>query len=272
MPPAVTLEGSRVRLEPLALSHVDALVQAAAESRDTFGFTLVPDDRAAMVPYVQAALADQGSGMALPFALHDLRREAVVGTTRFLDLDYWSWPPAWPPGRTIPRPGAIPTVAEIGSTWLAPSAQRTHCNTEAKLLMLAHAFDTWGVLRVTLKTDSRNSRSRRAIERIGGRFEGIRRAHARAADGSIRDTAYYSIVAAEWPDIRTALEARMNAIPSDSSLPSASQPRELSTGSAHSKRSPGTGLLRISLPGVDWWGYVDLNHGPLPYQGSALTD
>jgi RimJ/RimL family protein N-acetyltransferase len=94
-----------------------------------------------------------------------------------------------------------------------PSAQRTGCNLESKLLMLAHAFDTWRVLRLTLKTDSRNTRSRRAIERIGGRFEGIRRAHARAVDGSVRDTAYYSIVAAEWPAVRAALKARVSALP-----------------------------------------------------------
>ena len=213
MPPTVTLEGCRVRLEPLSLSHVGALVQAATEARDSYGFTLVPADDAAMARYVQAALADQGTGWTLPFAIYDLHSQAIVGSTRFLDLDYWSWPPAWPPGRTAPRPDAIPTVAEVGSTWLAPSAQRTGCNTESKLLMLSHAFDTWDVLRVTLKTDSRNTRSRRAIERIGGRFEGIRRAHARAVDGSVRDTAYYSIVAGEWPDVRAALKARVSALP-----------------------------------------------------------
>jgi N-acetyltransferase len=213
VPPAVTLEGFRVRLEPLARSHVDALVRAASESRDTYNFTLVPTDRATMGRYVEAALEDQGTGWALPFAVYDRHREAIVGTTRFLDLDYWSWPPTWPPGRTAPQVGVVPTVAEIGSTWLAPSVQRTGCNTEAKLLMLAHAFDTWGVLRVTLKTDSRNTRSRRAIERIGGRFEGIRRAHARAVDGSVRDTAYYSIVAAEWPDVCSALKARVAGLP-----------------------------------------------------------
>ena len=211
MPQAVILEGCHVRLEPLNLGHVSALVRAATQARDTFGFTLVPGDDVAMASYVEAALADQEAGSALPFAVHDLRSQAIVGSTRFLDLDYWSWPPAWPPGRSsTPRPDAVPTVAEIGSTWLAPSAQRTGCNTEAKLLMLGHAFDAWGVLRVTLKTDARNARSRRAIERIGGRFEGIRRAHARAVDGSVRDTAYYSVVAAEWPEVSAALRARVS--------------------------------------------------------------
>jgi RimJ/RimL family protein N-acetyltransferase len=213
MPPVVTLTGRRVRLEPLSLQHVGPLLRAATQARDTYAFTLVPADEGAMTRYVQAALADQGTGWALPFALYDLRTEAVVGSTRFLDLDYWSWPPAWPPGRSTPRTDAAPTVAEIGSTWLAPAAQRTGCNPESKLLMLGHAFDTWGVLRVTLKTDSRNTRSRHAIERIGAHFEGIRRAHARAVDGTVRDTAYYSITAAEWPGVRAALTARTTALP-----------------------------------------------------------
>lgn len=210
MPPAVILEGRRVRLEPLSLDHAAPLAQAAAESRESYGFTRVPAGLAAMTSYIEAALADRRTGLALPFAVRDRDSQAVVGSTRFLDLDYWSWPPAWPPGRATPRPDGVPTVAEIGSTWLAASAQRTGCNREAKLLMLGHAFDTWGVLRVTLKTDSRNARSRRAIERIGGRFEGIRRAHARAVDGTVRDTAYYSIVADEWPGVRAALKAQVS--------------------------------------------------------------
>lgn len=208
MPETVVLQGERVCLEPLALSHVDGLVQAATRSRDTYGFTLVPADHRAMTEYVQAALEDQSTGWCLPFVARDGGRE-VIGSTRFLDLDYWSWPPVWPPGRSAAKSNAVPTVAEIGSTWLAPSAQGTGCNTEMKLLMLGHAFDVWGVLRVTLKTDARNSRSRAAIEKIGGRFEGVRRAHARAVDGTVRDTAYYSILAEEWPRARAGLEARL---------------------------------------------------------------
>ena len=98
---------------------------------------------------------------------------------------------------------------EIGATWLAASAQRTRCNTEAKYLLLSHAFDVWRVHRVTLKTDARNAQSRRGIERIGAVFEGVRRAHMPAQDGSIRDSAYYSIVRAEWPAVRKALEAAL---------------------------------------------------------------
>lgn len=248
MPPVVTLTGRRVRLEPLSLQHVGPLLRAATQARDTYAFTLVPADERAMTRYVQAALADQGTGWALPFALYDLRTKAVVGSTRFLDLDYWSWPPAWPPGRSTPRTDAAPTVAEIGSTWLAPAAQRTGCNPESKLLMLGHAFDTWGVLRVTLKTDSRNTRSRHAIERIGAHFEGIRRAHARAVDGSVRDTAYYSITAAEWPGVRAALTARITALPGHQ-RPATGQPAGTRAGWStstcpaprrdQSRRSPG---------------------------------
>lgn len=248
MPPAVTLEGCRVKLEPLNLSHVSALVRAATQARDTYDFTRVPADDQAMTEYIEAALADQRTGSALPFAIYDLRSQAIVGSTRFLDLDYWTTPPAWPPGRSTPRPNATPTVAEVGSTWLASSAQRTGCNTEAKLLMLSHAFDTWGVLRVTLKTDARNARSRRAIERIGGHFEGIRRAHVLAVDGSVRDSAYYSIVATEWPDLNATLRARLSALPPYRQL-ATRQPTGKRVGSStwtcqvprrdRSRRSPG---------------------------------
>lgn len=102
-----------------------------------------------------------------------------------------------------------PDGVEIGHTWYAASAQRTACNTETKLLMLTYAFEEWQVARVTLKTDARNARSRAAIERIGGRYEGIRRAHRLATDGTVRDTVYFSIVAAEWPQVRHDLCARL---------------------------------------------------------------
>jgi len=100
-------------------------------------------------------------------------------------------------------------VVEIGATWLAASAQRTRCNTEAKILMLAQAFDVWQVHRVSLKTDARNAKSRRAIERLGALFEGVRRADMPGSDGSVRDSAYYSIVRAEWPDVRKRLDATL---------------------------------------------------------------
>ena len=193
MPDAVVLQGRIVRLEPLSLEHVPALVLAATEQRSTYAYTTVPEQPDDMADYVRVALAERDAGRVLPFAT--IEHDRVVGSTRFLDLDYW-------PPRLV---GGEPSVAEIGSTWLAASAQRSGVNTEAKLLMLAHAFETWRVHRVTFKTDARNERSRRAIERIGASFEGIRRAHIVATDGTIRDSAYFSIIASEWPAVKQHL-------------------------------------------------------------------
>jgi RimJ/RimL family protein N-acetyltransferase len=198
-----------VHLDPLDLSHVDGLLAAAGEDRGSYGYTLVPATAEEMHSYVLSALEDERTGWALPFAISLSDSERIVGSTRFLDLAYWTNPMSWPPGRPSTGGQGIPSVAEIGSTWIAGSVQRTGTNTEAKLLMFSHAFETWGVARVTLKTDARNERSRRAIERIGATFEGIRRAHVPATDGSIRDTAYYSILQVEWPAIQSTLVARL---------------------------------------------------------------
>jgi RimJ/RimL family protein N-acetyltransferase len=209
MPERVVLEGNGVRLEPLLSSHVDALVLAASEDRSSYRFTSVPESEAAMLAYVTTALDDERSGWALPFVIRERARDRVVGTSRFLDLEYWTWPPAWPPGRPAAAPNGTPSAAEIGSTWLAASAQRTVVNTEAKLLMLTHAFEGWDVARVTFKTDARNQRSRDAIARLGAQFEGIRRAHSVATDGTVRDSAYFSVVASEWPAVKAALVNRV---------------------------------------------------------------
>jgi len=130
-----------------------------------------------------------------------LRDGVVIGSTRFWNLEQWARPEGYP------RHGRIaPDVCEIGYTWLTRSAIRTAANTEAKLLMLTHAFETWDVLRVCLHTDARNSRSRAAIERIGAKFEGILRAHRMAADFTVRDSARFSIMAEEWPDVKERLK------------------------------------------------------------------
>src|SRR5215207_1293129 len=196
----VVLAGDVVTLRPMAIDDVDALVAAASEDRATYGFTPVPDGVTAMRDYVVGVLADERDGWALPFVTTLTADGRIVGSTRFLDLDDWGV------DRRVGGPplGAVgtPFTAEIGATWLAASVQRTAVNTEAKLLMLQHAFDTWGAERITFKTDARNTRSRAAIERIGAHLEGVRRAHVRASDGGIRDSAYYSIVRAEWPDVR----------------------------------------------------------------------
>ncbi len=208
----VTLHGRLVRLEPMTIDHIDDLCLAAAENRSTYSYTNVPDGPDEMRRYVEGALTALSNGRALPFVVRRLETGRVVGTTRFLDLQVFSWPPPWPPGvATGPSPSDAtpPTVAEIGSTWYAASAQRTGVNTECKLLMLSHAFDSWHTIRVTLKTDARNVRSRAAIERLGAVFEGVRRAHVAASDGSVRNTAYYSILAEEWPAVRANLEERL---------------------------------------------------------------
>jgi RimJ/RimL family protein N-acetyltransferase len=205
----VVLAGGVVTLRPMAIDDVDALAAAAAEDRSTYGFTPVPAGAAAMSEYVEGVLADERAGWALPFVTTLTADGRVVGSTRFLDLDDWRGE-----RRVGGAPvGAVgtPRTAEIGGTWLAASVQRTAVNTEAKLLMLRHAFDTWDVERITFKTDARNARSRVAIERLGAHFEGIRRAHVRASDGGVRDSAYYSIVRDEWPGVRAGLEGRLAA-------------------------------------------------------------
>ncbi|HEY2518290.1 MAG TPA: GNAT family protein [Polyangiaceae bacterium] len=201
----VTLAGRHVRLEPLSVGHLPGLLQAASESRATFTLTSVPGDEAAMRAYIDYARERFEAAEALPFATVDVAKNRVVGSTRFAALERW----AWPAGRVAPAPAVDFEVAEIGWTWLAPSAQRTPVNTEAKLLMLTHAFETWKLRRVLLKTDARNSRSRAAIERLGARFDGILRAHMPSYDGGVRDSAFYSILAAEWPEVRERLRARL---------------------------------------------------------------
>ncbi|GMX66802.1 GNAT family protein [Paenibacillus elgii] len=208
----MTLCGRLVCLEPMTIDHVNAICDAASENRSTYSFTYVPNGVEDTKRYIEIALSDFSRGRALPYVVRHLETDLIVGTTRFLDLEVFSWPPPWPPGvASGPSPTNLnpPTVAEIGSTWYAASFQRTGVNTECKLLMLAHAFDSWNTVRVTLKTDARNTRSRTAIQRLGATFEGVRRAHAPASDGGIRDTAYFSILAEEWPTVRTNLEERL---------------------------------------------------------------
>jgi N-acetyltransferase len=206
------LQGQLVRLEPLESGHAAALAEAAAENRASYGFTWVPDGLADARRYVANALDYQATGHAVPFVVRRLADERLVGATKFLDLAVFTWPPPWPPGVTLgPEPSdeQPPSVAEIGSTWYAASAQRTGVNAECKLLMLTHAFDVWHALRVTLKTDARNKASRGAIERLGARSDGVLRAHSPASDGTIRDTAYYSVLAEEWPEVRADLRWRL---------------------------------------------------------------
>lgn len=195
----ITLRGQEVELAPLAVEQAAELASAAEESREHYRLTVVPDGVEETRAYIRAAVATRSR-----YAFVIRFRGTVVGTTSYLDMQTWKWPAGSPLQR-----GSEPDVLEIGSTWLAHSAQRSRCNTECKYLLLEYAFESWKVHRVTLKTDARNSRSRRAIERIGARFEGIRRAERPATDGTIRDSAYYSIILSEWPAVKASLQAKL---------------------------------------------------------------
>jgi len=201
----VVLHGRHVRLEPLSLHHVPGLVAAAASDPSLYRWTPVPQGRAQTEDYVAAALSWRDAGTALPFAIIRVADNAVIGSSRFFNHEYWPWPPQHPShGRTLPD------ACEIGYTWFAADSIRTAANTESKLLMMTHAFEIWKVVRVCFHTDARNERSRAALERIGGKFEGILRAHRLAVDSIPRDSARFSIIPAEWPAVKSRLEARLN--------------------------------------------------------------
>jgi N-acetyltransferase len=209
-PTPLTLGDSVVVLRPLSPEHAEPLWATCSAARETYALTSVPASAQAMRQYVDAALSEQARGAILPFATTDARTGRVVGSTRFMNIERWKWPAASDPGRGADAIDAV----EIGATWLSPETQRTAINTHAKLLMLTHAFEAWQVHRVTLKTDARNSRSRRAIERLGARLDGVLRAHMPAFDGAIRDTAFYSIVRAEWSGVAEGLRAKASRAPS----------------------------------------------------------
>ena len=200
------LAGRHVRLEPLAHTHIPGLVAAAREDSALYRWSTVPQGVMEMAQYVDTALGGREAGSALPFATVRAEDDMVIGSTRFFELERWAWPAGHPHSR---RNGF--DSCEIGYTWLAASASRTAANTEAKLLMLSHAFEAWGVHRVCFHTDVRNERSRAALERIGAQFEGVLRAHRLAADLVPRDSARYSIVAAEWPQLKQRLQERLTA-------------------------------------------------------------
>ena len=190
------LVGTHVALERLRADHVTGIAAAGAGDRSTFGWTGVPADEPAAREYVDGLLDEAERHRAAPFVQRRRSDRRIVGCTRFMS-------PLWPLGR------AAPDEVEVGGTWLAADAQRTPINSEAKFLLLTHAFEVWGVRRVAICTDERNDRSRRAIERIGGTFEGVLRQHrpstAAGERGLLRNTAVYSIVDSEWPAIRDRL-------------------------------------------------------------------
>ncbi len=199
----LTLAGKHVRLEPLALEHVPALVAAIIENPSSFRFSTAPDNEPEMSAWVQDTLTAREADRELPFAMYSCTLDRIVGSTRFYELERWRLP------AENPQRDGRPDACMIGYKWLRASAQRTACNTEAKLLMLSHAFETWGVHRVAFRIDARNDRSRLAVERLGAKLEGVRRAERMGADGTIRDSAFYSILAAEWPAVKKGLISRL---------------------------------------------------------------
>jgi RimJ/RimL family protein N-acetyltransferase len=186
-----TLEGHGVRLEPLAAAHEAGLAAAVADGRLwELWYTAAPnpDD---VGRYVADALAGQAAGHMLPWAVRELTTGEIAGSTRYHDV--------------------VPAIdrAEIGYTWYAARWQRTHVNTACKLLLLTHAFEAAGCRVVGLRTDNFNFRSQRAIEALGAKKDGVIRHHQARRDGTVRDSVMYSILAAEWPDVKRHLELRL---------------------------------------------------------------
>jgi RimJ/RimL family protein N-acetyltransferase len=188
---AVTLCGGGVRLEPMTVGHIDALARVGLDP-EIWRWGIAPlATRDDMRNYVEQALDDQQRGNSLPFVIIAQPSNEVVGSTRYGNIDMAN--------RRL----------EIGWTWLVPAHQRTGINTEAKLLLLTHAFERLGVHRVELKTDALNQRSRAAILRIGAVEEGIFRKHIVTASGRVRDSVYYSILDTEWPAVKAKLKGKL---------------------------------------------------------------
>jgi RimJ/RimL family protein N-acetyltransferase len=207
-----TLEGTHVRLEPLSTDHADGLLAAATGDRATFGYTVVPGDRASVTGYIERALRHAAAGDQVPFATVSLALGRVVGSTRFYDIEKWDWEWGAPGVDPAPFDREVDRTFDrvgIGHTWLDPAVQRSPVNTEAKLLMLEHAFATWGVRAVRFQTDARNARSRAAIARLGCSLDGVLRADRAGTDGTVRDSAVFSILAEEWPAARLRLVDRL---------------------------------------------------------------
>jgi RimJ/RimL family protein N-acetyltransferase len=187
----VVLEGRHVRLEPLSPAHEESLSAAAGDGQLWNSTVTIVPSRATMSAYIAAALEAQAQGHELPFVIIRKSSDQVVGTTRFYFIDREN------------------RHVEIGYTWLAASAQRTGVNTEAKLLLLTHAFERWRCIRVAFITDVLNQQSQTAILRLGAKQEGVLRNHLVMPGGRYRDSVCFSIIEAEWPEVKARLEARL---------------------------------------------------------------
>lgn len=192
LPGAVTLQGAHVRLEPLQFDHCEGLAAATAGDEEVWRWLpAFPADEPELRAVVEAALADRDSGVRYPFAILEGATGRVVGSSSYLDIDVAN------------------ERIEIGWTWLSRSVWRSAVNSEAKLLLLGHAFEDLGYERVALKTHHLNERSQAAIARLGAVREGTLRHHMRHRDGSWRDSVYYSILSAEWPEVRDRLRSML---------------------------------------------------------------
>lgn len=188
---AVPLRGDRVELEPLELAHADGLWEAAQAPEIWAWLAHIGESRECFDRWMEVSLAAMAEGREGVFAIRDRRAGRLVGSSRYMAVR--------PPDR----------VVEIGWTWFNPSVWRSGVNIETKLLMLAHAFETLGCVRVELKTDARNERSRAAIAALPAQFEGVLRNHMIVPDVGLRDSAYYSVIDSEWPAVRANLERRL---------------------------------------------------------------
>jgi len=188
----ITLEGQHTRLEPLTLAHQEALIVAAGDGELWNSIVTIVPTRETIAEYIEAALAAQSQGTELPFVIIQKATGRVVGTTRFYCIQ--------PQQRN----------AAIGYTWVSRSAQRTAVNTEAKLLLLTHAFEHWDCVRIEFITDVLNEQSRAAILRLGARQEGILRRHMIMPNGRIRDSVCFSIIAEEWPEVKARLVGKLS--------------------------------------------------------------
>jgi N-acetyltransferase len=187
----VMLKGRVVRLEPLSLDHLDGLARVGLDPALWRWIPSAVTSREEMRGYIETALAEQHAGQSLPFAVMDANTGDAIGSTRYGNISE--------PNRRL----------EIGWTWYTPPRQRTAVNTEAKLLLLTHAFERLGMIRVEFKTDALNEKSRNALLRIGAMQEGIFRKHLICQSGRIRDTVYFSILDTEWPEKKRRLEERL---------------------------------------------------------------
>lgn len=191
----VTLDGERVRMEPMSTAHLDALALAGG-FEELWRWTAVnAAKREDMKIYIDAALADAAKGVALPFVTIDKPSGAVIGSSRFGNID------------------PVNRKTEIGWTWITPAFQRTHVNSEAKLLMMTHAFEVWECVRVELKTDVLNQKSRNAMLRLGLVEEGVLRKNILTQGGRYRDSVYYSVLDTEWPAMKERLSGFLSREP-----------------------------------------------------------